>query len=157
MCIRSCHLSDHIILHHLITDADHILLILSLIGVGGEDQMQARFEDQIKKIIKRSNAGEGKVLNASEATTLTDPGQMRPLKKHQLKVASSNLSSTSLFVKLITILIICIMTIDLQVKYTERPNSQNNVGKSKYMEKISVYFRPIWHFEGKQTWYCRRK
>ena len=85
MCIRSCHLSDHIILHHLITDADHILLILSLIGVGGEDQMQARFEDQIKKIIKRSNAGEGKVLYASEATTLTDPGQMRPLKKHQLK------------------------------------------------------------------------
>ena len=99
MCIRSCHLSDHIILHHLITDADHILLILSLIGVGGEDQMQARFEDQTKKIIKRSNAGEGKVLYASKATTLTDPGQMRPLKKHQLKVASSNWSSSSLFVK----------------------------------------------------------
>ena len=85
MCIRSCHLSDHITLHHLIIDADHILLILSLIGVGGEDQMQARFKDQIKKIVKRSNAGEGKVPYASKATTLTDPGQMRPLKKHQLK------------------------------------------------------------------------
>ena len=41
------------------------------------------------------------------------------------------------------ILVINVMTIDGQVKYTQRLNSETNVGKGKYVENISVYFRPI--------------
>ena len=44
---------------------------------------------------------------------------------------------------LMIILIINVMTIDGQVKYTQRLNSETNVGEGKYVEKISVYFRPI--------------
>ena len=72
---KLCHLSDiivgHIILHHLITDADSYPPNIELDRGGWQ----------------RSNGG--RVLYASNATTLTDPGQMRtPLKKHQLKVAT---------------------------------------------------------------------
>ena len=41
------------------------------------------------------------------------------------------------------ILVINVMTIDGQVKYTQRLNSETNVSEGKYVEKISVYFRPI--------------
>ena len=66
------------------------------------------------------------------ATTLIDPGQIRP----PLKISSKGSNIT-------IILIINVVTIDGQVKYTQRPNSETNVGKGKYVEKISVYFRPI--------------